>query len=303
MKYLLLVPSLFLAAIIIGFVVRVFERLRFRKHTVIAEYEAPHLLSAAELGYLFDRDFGKNELLATVLALVQKQMVLVRKNSKQNPLLVARKDVEDYKLKELDNGELAVWSWLRSRPHRSIEWDNLSSMFSSKLGGKASFEHEVRQGLVQKGYLRQNPSWFSFSSDYAMAALLVSFGVIFALTVYYFSAVNLSGQRDGFDSLDKFSGFLLISFLVLCFWFPIIFTLRLLFLTYYASARRPVATTKKFHAHWHDVAGFYEFVRTVEFSRMDVDPNPYDKAMPYAVALGFKPDLDKMSALAAKGKQ
>jgi hypothetical protein len=36
------------------------------------------------------------------------------------------------------------------------------------------------------------------------------------------------------------------------------------------------------------------FIRTVEFSRLDADTNPNDPAMPYAIALGFRPDIDKM---------
>lgn len=279
-------------AALLGFVKRLHDRLIIKKGTVIAEYDAPHLLSPAELGYLFDRDFGEHEMLATIVSLVQKGFVSIRKHEHRNPLLVAESGLKDNQIKKMDHAEMSVYSWVRQQNHGTISWNSLTNNFSATLGAREAFQHEVRGQLEDKGFLRA-PTHLSISdniSELKIAAGLMA--ILFFILVFLIS--QLQGTNGDFSELDTNISYLSAGLAVLLLWLPTVYFLKLLKATYYFAANMPVAATWQFNEKWRDVAGYRLFVKTVEFSRLSADTNPYDTSMPYAIALGFDPDLNKL---------
>lgn len=298
---LLFIPVTFVLAVFAGMLYRTLDRMTYNRGTVIAEYEAPHLLSPAELGYLYDKDFGDNELLATILTLVRNGLVYIVSHEPHNPLFQAKDDTKDKDLQELDDAGKAVYSWIRSQKHKNIAWKDISNFFSATLGARSSYEQDVHSMLVHKGYVAKGSV---LSARNMHAQLYTSLGLMLLLLTiasYYLSSnVGLTGLSDGFKSLDKLTGIAILTIVSAVLWLPVAYIMKLVVLTYYLSAGQPANMTPKFRKHWHDVAGFRLFVSTVEFSRLSADTNPYDKAMPYAIALGFRPDINKLTDLARR---
>lgn len=298
---LLFIPVTFVLAVFAGMLYRTLDRMTYNRGTVIAEYEAPHLLSPAELGYLYDKDFGDNELLATILTLVRNGLVYIVSHEPHNPLFQAKDDTKDKDLQELDDAGKAVYSWIRSQKHKNIAWKDISDIFSATLGARSSYEQDVHNALVHKNYIRKGSV---LSARNMHAQLYGSFGlmlVLLAVASYYFiSSARLTGLNDDYQSLDRFTGIAIFTMASALLWLPVAYLMKLITLTYHFSAGQPANMTPKFRKHWHDVAGFRLFVSTVEFSRLSADTNPYDKAMPYAIALGFRPDINKLTDLARR---
>lgn len=293
---LLLLIAGFVVALIIGLIKRLLIRLTLPRGTVIAEYGAPQLLSAAELGYLYDKQFGTHELLATVTSLVGKDLLSLTKHENNDPLIVmndkANKEVEN----TLTDGEIAIYSWLKQKNTGTMTWQNVSSLFSKSVGVRAIFEDEVHGMLVDKGFLKRS-STFSFknvSGHYAASAVLLLLTIV-GYIYYASSQVGENVTKNPYAPMDASMSTLFIVILGGILWLPLAFYIRMLYLSYYYAAGQPVSITPKFRKHWRDIAGFELFIRTVEFSRLQADTNPYDDSMPYAIALGFEPDLNKMT--------
>jgi hypothetical protein len=294
---LLIIPVGFLIAAFLGFIVRLVQRATFRRGTVIAEYEAPHLLSAAELGYLVDKDFGENELLATAIALVGKGFIDIRKHEPNNPLLITL-DIKDSEFKKMNEAEIAVFSTIRNQKFKTIAWKDITNVFSTTLGARAGFEHDVKGALIHKGYLdAKSPFAISRLSKHLVYAAIIVFAALLTWAYFFASEAGISQDFRQFER--EISIFTLLFIGAVC-WLPLAYYLELAYLIYYYAANQPINITDKFRTHWHDVAGFQLFIRTVEFSRLDADTNPHDPAMPYAIALGFNPDMNKMTDLALR---
>ena len=293
---LLMVMAGALAAPLAGLFVRYYTLERLRRGTVIAEYEAPHQLKPAELGYLFDRKFGSNELLATIISLMQKSFIKLSKHHKDNPKFVVT-HVHDGELKHLSDAEIAVLSWLKSLPKAETDWQSVNGKFSENFGLRSSFQHEVRAQLVQKDYLYRETllSFHGRGGEKLLASILT---ILIIVPQYYYSLLFMRAfwGDSQFAEVEKINVILILLMLVPLTWFAVFYLIKFIRYGYFLGSGRPGATTPKLREDWRDIAGYQLFVSTVEFSRLKADSNPNDPVMPYAVALGFKPDLAALAS-------
>lgn len=84
----IIIASLTLAFVlgaVTGTVRRVLDRIKTRKYqTIVSEYEAPHRLEPAELGYLLDKRSTQAELIATFIAIAQKGTIRLTVDKHKN---------------------------------------------------------------------------------------------------------------------------------------------------------------------------------------------------------------------------
>ncbi len=285
-------PLLFLLAVVLGNLKKRVSLHKIQANiTVIAGYEAPQLLSPAELGYIVDKSFGENELLATLISLVQKDYLRAVKHEAGNPLFSTTDKPAG---EDLDYADKAVLGWLNHKDTGPPDWKTLSNSLSDAAGVRSGFEHEVRQQLVEKGYIdsysaislrarsSRGASWLAFAAAVVCTVVLLLRG---------YDTDSLSG---GFRAVQNVALVLAGITGAVILWAGLMVLFQLLRLIYRKSAGYPAQATDLYKQKWPAVAGFQLFVRTAEFSRLEADANIMDAAMPYAVGLGFRPDMDKM---------
>lgn len=287
--YILLVGILI--AYPLGKVSRLLLVLRLKRNkTVIAEYDIPSQLTPAELGYLVDRKFENNELLATIFWLHQKGFIRLVKQKKDNPLVqpTGKKSERE----KLSYSEFAVLAWIGEEAGGGIELDQLIGLFNSKVGVKESFDNETFIQLVEKGYLQQY-SYFSIMNNRRSSAIKISLLVVVLGALYkMITFSSTSSLNGGFRTINDSVTKLVIVLSAVLLW-PVLFVyIRLLQLIYNGSRGLHIKETKLLSSKWPEIAGYQLYLQTVEFSRMNADPNINESVLPYCIALGYKPNIE-----------
>lgn len=291
-----LVPALIIlfGAACLGLLVRVYDRASLRRDkAVVAEYEAPTYLSPAELGYIVDNRFGNNEVLATLIVLMQKGVIKLVRHEPGDPLLTLGK-VNDGDNANMDNAELTVLSWVRGKNVDKVSWKGITHYVSKAYGPRSNFHEEVKGQLATKGFTKRRSFFSAFSADYSFVVALIFTLVLAVLVFSNYSNYVETGFFEGYQTVLYSMASIVAIPLMVAAWFIILYSSKLTVYAYFVAAGRPLNMTGLFKHRWRDVAGYQLFVKTVEFSRLDADTNLMDPAMPYAVALGFRPDIDKM---------
>lgn len=256
-----------------------------RRRTVIAEYEAPKQLSAAELGYLIDATFGSNELLATLAQLqIKGALTLVPRGSSDFMVHLAA-DAKP----PVDDGEASVLGYLQSLPTNQISWTSLRSALSATVGPQADFESSVLQSLAAKGFLRSTYFGELLFGDVVARVSALILAIVCIVPLYHFDAAASSS----FAGLDEGIVHMVLWLAVLPLWFLWELYLSLARYLYRMHDGVPTRATPLLHALWPDVAGYRLFLKETAFVRLQHDTNAFDPAMPYCVALGLDPGFIK----------
>lgn len=275
--------ALSLAGYLLGVIALLLSKLRPRSYqTVVAEYETPHLLEPAELGYLFDTRSRTQEFLATILSLAKRQAIKITAHENNNPLFSVNSGFGGT-VSDIDSYALA---WIRQEKH--ISWREISQTDRHSVHSQVGFEETVKNSVQGKGYIKAYGGLLNPTSNfYTVVAWVVA--AVGACVVLY---RMLDAGQLSYRQVDRLT-VILPGMAVLVLLSPLL--IQVLLWSFRQGARRPFKLTEKARQHWKDIAGYRLFLKTVEFSRLEVDPDPYDASLPYAVALGFEPDLNELA--------
>lgn len=256
------------------------------KQTVITEYKTPHNLTPAELGYIFDRRFGRNELLATVVHLYQKGRLKLTPVGRD---IVITKDGMKKTNRGLDDSEAVLTAAITYSYGGQRSWNEMSSIFSRETGVRWQYELAIIGQLIDKGYLTERAKNEPFVDRFIKS--LISFSITWAL--YFTTYGQLLTGRDAFERIDAFMTFLLVLPLFCLVWLGFYVYLSVLSHEIRLSAGLPRFATEKLRSQWRDVVGFRDYLRVVEWHRLKSMPELDNPALAYCLACGFRVDIRK----------
>lgn len=287
--------------------------------TVVAQYEVPARLSPAEIAYLYDRTFGQEELLATLLDLELRGKVRLSpiKGEKRNFRIDVLCKGNEPDLASHESDILLTAKHLNPEP----TWDVLRT---SNILFDNSFEKTLELSLENIGLLAPKQNQKFVHRILMTTALLLSFSLLF-IPVRPFNAPTItdiillkpaavqteqappdvlhkdffqqrvigtgSDSSDEFVQLDRQIGIVFIA--MICFVLAFILY-RLLRLSYavFLRATNMEGGTKALGLLWPELEGYRIFLKQVELDRIRFE-NASDrqlvlnKTAPYAVALNL----------------
>lgn len=263
------------------------------KHTVITEFKTPHNLTPAELGYIFDRRFGRNELLATVVQLYQKGRLQLEAAGKDIAVVSApRKKAA----RRLDDSEAVLVAAINYSHGGQRLWSDMSSLFSRETGVRWQYERAIINQLIEKGYLTDKARSEPFTDRFIKSLL----GFALAWLLFFSSVGNRMTGGSAYQHLDFLAVSLLLLPLFAAAWIGFYIYLSVLSHEIRISAGLPRFATHKLKSQWRDVVGFRDYLRVVEWHRLRLDPDIDNMALPYCLACGFRVNVRK--ALVARSE-
>jgi hypothetical protein len=258
-----------------------------RDETVIAEYEAPERLTPAELGYVLDKDFQHNELLATIAQLYAKKAVKLHAAGKDFVIEATARDIT-----ELDDIESTVLGYLRSHPDRKVRWSELDTIESTVAGAESDFETATLQSLIAKGFMYDNVFNDTLLHKRIMSLIIAtvcSLGLIIPLLVHALASNDAASIGQEYAKVSR--GVLLMVLVPLAgaVWAMVFVYANVIAYIYYSQAGLPIGATPTLRALWPGVAGYRLFLQETEFVRLKSAPDSLDPALAYCLALGLDP--------------
>ncbi len=249
--------------------------------TVIAAYEAPHNLSAVELGYLFDNNFHDNEYFSAILELGASghlELAYDGRRLRYQQTGANRQGLLGYQKLLLDQMKDSG----TARPNEVIYYQN------------TALSREVKAGLVKKGYYAKANHWLKRLKFAAFISVLLGAlyaGLLAMVTMQPTSETGINYSYNG-QVVDKFPVAGAITFGFMFGLAVAIFTLpQILYVIYRynkALGFGPDAT-EKLRTEWVDILGYRIYLRTVEQDNITFEltdeqsiTNPH---LPYALAL------------------
>lgn len=249
--------------------------------TVIAAYEAPHKLSAVELGYLFDNNFHDNEYFAAILELRKSgylELVYDGSTLRYKKIGASTEGLLGYQKLLFDQIKEAGIA----RPNEVIYYQN------------TALSREVKAGLVKKGYYEKRNHWLKRLKLAAVISILL--GVLYAglLAMVVMQPTSETGINYSYNGqvVDRFPVVGAVTFGFMFGLAVAIFTLpQILYVIYRyhkALGFGPDAT-EKLRSEWVDILGYQIYLRTVEQDNITFEltdeqsiSNPH---LPFALAL------------------
>jgi len=255
---------------IISFILSILHNKRIRqKHlsssVVKAEYEPPGGLSPAEIGYLFDSRSGVRESTATILDLEQRGFIRINKTTDGL-----------FNIHRTDNSPTDL------KPHEKLIIDSISALKNIDIEDSIllfGFNKAIRQSLKNSGFISPATNLIGY---YLGKALVIYLSVNLVLFIWFM-----------FLSKGDVVALLLSSFLVFILCFPIFFALALAaaYINNLIAGHSGILN-KQSKKIWPEIEGYREYIRQVEideirFESEELKIKSKNKALPYAVALGF----------------
>lgn len=255
------------------------------KQTVITQFSTPHNLSPTEFGYIFDRRFGRKEMMGTLTSLARRRILHLQPQAKgpvrDIMITAAAMRPPDYRL---DDCEAVLIASVTYSDGGQRSWRKMSSFFSREVGARWQYEHAVVGQLIEKGYLTEKAKHEPCIDRFIKSA--IGFGVAwFAFFTVMGNDLSGTGQYARLDSL--------ISVLLLLPMFGVLWLVLYAYLSILSheirlSAGTPRFATDRLRSEWRDVVGFRDYLRVVEWHRLKVHPDLKNSALPYCLASGFK---------------
>jgi hypothetical protein len=268
-----------------------FYKRRLSSNVITAEYEPPLGLNPAEVGYLFDGKLRELEVGATIISLIQRGFLHIKKvNNKKKIFTGPRVDsnlkvYEKKLIEEADKSEGIFASELLSR-FTSLKAGNYTIPVISR---EMIFTQLVHSDLQRHQYVRGSFVYRFLYSTFKIYLLFVALVIYMPLSaVWFFGAVE-NGATD-FSTLGTL---LLIGFMVSVFLF-VPFYVACMVMNYFRGrvVGREWIITPKLKRLWPQIVGYRQYIKMVEnekleFSSKSLKSVSKNKSLPYAVALGF----------------
>lgn len=290
----LLFPALFIT----GMARRQAEQLRNKRTgTVLAQYEPPHGLSPAEVGFLYDMRAGQAEIIATLFDLEQRGIIRI---------------IDDRRVTIIDQqayGGLAEYEKIAIRfakgetgtlesqqsvqlPFSIISDTGAIRQFSIPLPPPKSlraFSRAIQQSITAKGIPIRD-----FASAFTRRVLIT----IPLLGLLPMLLVGVSGTSNGvpYDSwsLQAFATAVSFTFLLGVFFMPAYLAAAIVLTWIWTKiAGRYWINTKQARALWPELEGYKLYLKQVDldniqFESTDRDRSPVTKTLPYAIVFDLE---------------
>lgn len=263
----------------VSLVAYIFSKIHARKirykylnsSVVKAEFDPPHGLSPAEIGYLFDSKTGNKESLATLLDLEQRNIIKITKTSTGR-----------YNIFSTNSGHQKL------KPHEELIVSSLSALKDIDITKGAlfvGFNKSVRTSLKNSGLIGKKSDFVGqYIFKVFISYLIIGF-ILFAFIVYTF--------KTDLIAIFVFS----IVFFVIT--FPAFFALSLV-IAYINNvvAGHSGLWSSEAKKLWPEIEGYREYIRQVELDEIQFDSEELklrskNRALPYAVAFGFNTNWQK----------
>ncbi len=259
------------------------------QNTIYTEYKPPLNLKPAEIAFLYDRSFGKEELLATLFNLEQRGMVsLFKENpgiSDVNFRIILNTEPMDKKLDEFEQEILLSIKSLKNDP----SWNSLSS--DTKIWDSA-IENKLEFALAAKGLFLLPPSRSDTVKKFLIFGGVISFLFMFLITSFSNITVLETSSTDVYKDLKNDVAI----FVIFIYWLLLSCVFGIA--TYYgiSSYRNALDISKGtllLKRIWTHIEGFKEYLEVVEQDRIKFENETLKEdarqhALPYAVALGME---------------
>lgn len=290
----------FIILIIFGFIVIMpaallrrwyFYKRRLSKNIITAEYEPPLGLNPAEIGYLFDGKLRELEVGATIIHLMQRGLLHVKKIDDEKRIFSGprvEKNLKAYEKKlidEADTSEGVLSNDLLSR-FTSYKSDKFSVQVMSR---EIVFTQLVHFDLLRRQYVKRSFALRFLISSFKINILLVGIIIYIPLIgVWMFGAVN-NGATD-FMVL----GILLVAGFFISIYSFVPFYIASMILNYFRGriVGREWIITPKLQKLWPQIVGYRQYIKMVENEKLEFSTKALaevskNKSLPYAIALGF----------------
>lgn len=263
--YLLVYLPIKLITIVIARANQKADRLRLlHQRTIIAEYDPPDNLSPAEMGYMFDSKLTIAEVFATIVSFEQQGFLTI--TEEPAGLLVTTTQSVPPHLKEF---ERYVLDTIREQSGRPLTLAMLEKI--TPLADVVINKQLREQGYLVTGNEQLKRSFFRLL--FITATLMLVFPIL-AFRPTSSEGIIMTGLFLFFFS----PGYFIFSFFV--------------YKIYKKIAGEPWLGTPKLKQVWSDIEGYRHFIEVVEADRLKFDSETtkgiiHNKALPYAIALGF----------------
>jgi hypothetical protein len=294
----LLVP--FVISVLLGMLVVVpvalyrkwyFYRRRLKKQVITAEYEPPLGFNPAEIGYMFDGKLGEREIAGTIIWLVQKGYLHIKKVDGGKRIFAGPNIDENLKtyekklIAEADVPEGATADMLLGR-FMTYKSKIVRTNYAPR---QLVFTQLVHSDLQRRQYVPVTNYAKFFVGAFRVALLLATFIYFVPMIIAWILITVDSGTVD-------------IQILLVLIFFAImltVFTSIPFFIAgcvlQYIRGRilgRQWIVTPKLARMWPQIVGFREYVKLVENERLEfyseqLETTTKNDLLPYAVALGF----------------
>ena len=267
-----------------------FYRRRLKKSVITAEYEPPLGLNPAEIGYLFDGKLREREVGATIISLIQKGYLHLKKvNGKKMIFAGPRvsdslKTYEKKLIHEADtvDGVSAAQLLSRFTTVKTLKYEGVASR-------ELVFTQLVHADLHRRQYVKGEYLKYFLLASLKICLLLQIILIYLPLGSLYVLSTVKSGTAD-FALLGTLglTGIVVSIFLL----FP--FFCASLFLSYLRGRilGREWIITEKLRRLWPQLVGYRQYIKLVENERLefqskDLAKTSKNETLPYAVAMGY----------------
>ncbi len=268
-----------------------FYRRRLKKNIITAEYEPPLGLNPAELGYMFDGKLRQQEVGGTIIHLLQRGVLHMRKVEGGKRIFAGPKvesNLKEYEKKLVEEAEVPD----------GISADELMGRFTSYksknintplVSREFMFTQYVHADLLKRQYVRGSFIRRFLQGSFNITILLL---IIFVL-LPIFGVWCLMSVQEGIASLSDLGILLVFASIFSLMFFPAFFIAGMI-LNYFKGRviGRECMITPKLKRLWPQIVGFRQYVRLVENDRLEFQARRMaevskNDTLPYAVALGF----------------
>lgn len=268
-----------------------FYRRRLKKQVITAEYVPPLGLNPAEIGYLFDGKLREQEVGATIIYLIQKGYLHLKKTNEGKKRIYAGPRVgeglKSYEKKLVDEAEHPDGVSAEELLHRFVSFRSRNKKnFGSK---EFMFTQLVHQTLQQQKYVRG--SWlkhFLFGSF--IISILLEVVLIYMPMTISIALITLNQGTVDFEIVFALG---MTAFMMgIFFWIPLYGAAMFI---YYFRGRvlgREWIITDKLQRFWPQLVGFRQYINLVEQEKLEFATKEMSKmskndTLSYAVALGY----------------
>ncbi len=267
-----------------------FYRRRLKRSMITAEYEAPLGLNPAEIGYLFDGKLREREVAATIIYLIQKGFLHMKKVNQEKRIFAGPrvgnnlKTYEKKLIEEADNQDGVVASQLLSR-FTNYKSENFDGIATREL----IFTQLVHSDLHRRQYVKGSFVKYFLTSSLKITFLLQIVLVYLPLIILFILATLDTGTAD----FALLATLMITAFFVsLLLWLP--FFIAAMILNYFRGRilGREWIITDKLKRLWPQLVGYRQYIKLVEADRLEFQSKELkeiskNESLPYAVAMGY----------------
>jgi hypothetical protein len=164
---------------------------------------------------------------------------------------------------------------------------DLASRLRAHQSIQQNFESAVLGMLASKG-LVNGPRVAAMETLDQSTAVSVSLLMTVATIIFPTYFINLNSQNTLGNEVSQLDTMLLTLALMpiyLLVWYLIYLYTQLVAYTYFRAAGLPVGATQQLHDSWREIAGYREYLLTVEKSRHQASAKLDDPVVPYLIAV------------------